>query len=211
MAANEFYAPIIVHGIIVNGKSEVRVQMRRKGSSEITEKITGVVRDSRLGKWKIVPVIFPETILGVTYQFRVIFKSLFCNITRYSRWQDQVAGDETPPAMPEVGHISVTRVALGLKLSISNAYIREGDFAGFQWVVASSDVGDPLESDEIMEPVKMDYVMQYPGTGSSYLVYVWVRAVDTSGNHSAWQSTSISVDNDEVDGVFVFRGAIVMG
>ena len=208
------YGSIVIQGLesLEQNFKEFVVQLRRKGTKEIREQSGAGIRE--WGKWRSVPIIFGQCIKDTWYEFRSAVRNTKETPLEFTVWKQIRAGDSTPPTFTQDdadNYVSITKCALGIKLSVDDAYDPQCvDFAGFQWVVKYEDIA-PTESDIIMEPVKTDYVIQYPGTSSSFIVYVWVRAVDNSGNHSAWRSKSVSLDDGAAGKVFVMTDAIVMG
>ena len=203
-------SPVIISNVVTYKQnfSHFVVMMRKKGSTNIVEKNSGGIMV--YGKTRMIPVVFYDTVKGLTYQYSVLVVNQSGNRSVHTDWVDIVAGDNTPPDNISSEYINVNQTALGISLSISSSYSRPLDLKGFQWVLKNEDV-EPLDTDDIMEPVLSEYITQYPGSTSSLTLYIWVRAIDKGNNTSDWTKTTFNLDTENTGGVFVLKDVVVMG
>jgi len=200
--ASTVYAPILICSAttIETNFKEFVVERRRKYfncilSSPTIKATEGVQKGAGSFRyWEIVPVIFNDCIKGYTYVFRVGVRNTQGLVT-WSLTQEQVAGDETPPAELDTDNIQLSVISTGVRVSIVDYVKVNGDIFEYYWdyggisplpdTVPKHRTASPLH----IIPAEQEYHADEEMSG--FTIYVWVRVMDLSGNVTQWIGASI--------------------
>ena len=188
------YSPIVVQGVrsFEQDFAQFILQVRKKSDHSIAWEKYGAGR--RVGLiWQLEPLLFNETVKDNVYQVRAATSDSQGNVSAFSSWVDETAGDSTGPPNPVLSSANRTVNFSTVRQQLST-YAVPDDFKEFQWYwsrSASSPDGSEISArttqPEITIPIEGEY-----SDLSDYL-YLWCRALDQSGNFnpSGWVSTSI--------------------
>lgn len=144
------------------------------------------VWDSAEEVWKQKnPLFFRGLIRGTTYSFRArVTPQAGGPPSDWSAWADETAGDTTAPA-PTYSAVAVG--ATGGVIVYANPASAPSDISHYE--VYWNNTGDAPTSDTLPNHSGSPNGQQLMFVlAPSEVVYVWIRAVDTSGNRQAWTS-----------------------
>lgn len=129
------------------------------------------------------PQYFTNATIGTTYYFRVAVADKYGNMSAWSGWISVIAGDSTAPG--QAYSPSAVQNAGGIRLSANPVSpASDTDHYDFFWnTTNTAPTGTSLPN----LPPSSDGTAHIIISGTEN-AYVWIRAVDTSGNEQAWTS-----------------------
>jgi len=210
MSQEIIYAPLVVQGLesFEDDLKEFIVQVRLKSNPNTKwEKSSLGIKEGLV--WRSIPIIFDETVQGLTYQVRVAVRFVGGEISAYTSWVDEVAGDTTPPTTITSGNVTLSHVGIYIKCVIVSTYVKTQDFKEFQWHW-DVDNSVPKVDADIMSRLILNEIMITPQADiSDATLYVWVRAVDQLGNATAWVAKSIALTTRSANDMMFVADALV--
>ncbi|MHA1952318.1 MAG: LamG-like jellyroll fold domain-containing protein [Candidatus Heimdallarchaeaceae archaeon] len=124
---------------------------------------------------------------GDTYYFRIKVVDQFGNESAWAAYQSETAGDTTAPDEIGSGNVSGSREALVYTVSINSGYTDADDIDYYAWWINTSAThpgGEPHQK-SLSREFKFT-------TARATTYYIFVAAVDKSGNYSANYTTNVN-------------------
>jgi hypothetical protein len=180
------YSPILAVDVEVSDPytDHLLIQCAEDDSGLATTQKIGVLRVS--GSNKILePTYFNQTIKGETYYFRMASADVYGNRSSWGAYVTETAGDTTGPNEITTSNLRVTTRTLGFDAEIVS-YTEANDLDRYEWFLTTTNSfpgGNPIET-----TVKPKLNM----STTAGVKYLFIRAVDTSGNYSANYTTAVA-------------------
>lgn len=183
--AKENIAPIVVQGIETDCEFFSHFEVRCTSGAEVVTK-RGEGYNSSGDTWVLRRVVFNHCIAGTTYTFDARAVDTFGGASSWSSTTTETAGDTTDPAQITSGDVSIEIVNGIAKATIDSSYSESDYIDYYLWwtnTTSSHPGGIPKQRGKSRE-------FKFP-VNNKFYVYLFIAAVDYSGNYSTSYTTYV--------------------
>ena len=200
MAVNTIvHSPLVISGLFSFEQdiSKFIIQIRKKGTSLLLADVeVGAVKAGL--QWRNEPYVFPESIKDTAYQVRTAVKNFNGNISAFSDWVNETAGDNSFGSGHSWEQVETTIVPRSTCIDISITLTDPPlDFQRTELYVRTGDSTSGYESWE-PDAIRAELSFAYPWVGERQVArWFFVRAFDASGNSSALWAVGTATQKSE--------------